>query len=1329
MKLDSKFALQTVLPTVVAVALLVVVATQSTGTALEEAAESSLAAITEARREGLHVRLASLQNDIRHRASAPPVVGALEALSAAFAACGGGASTELQGLYFGVEHSAGAGQATPTDREPVTACRSGYRQTHAEHDPIFRKQLATYGWADVMLVDLKGNVVYSVLKNSDFATNLLSGPWKATGLGRAAAIALQHGVRDTPVFADVALYLPAGNSPRMFLAIPVHEPSAGRVIGVLAVQIALEELDKLMRFKSGLGQTGEAFVVGTDGWMLSSGFFGNEFEHYKRQLKTHAVQRVLAGEEGSDNLVDYRGIDSLVAYRPVRPFAGALGDQPRWGVIAKISRVEALGSLSSLQQLMLLSSLFVALVAIAYGILASRRLVSPVLAMQEALLRLSKGEQAPIPGLDRTDELGAMAKAAEKFRELSESVARTRWIREQVATATTLVSQESSMARIPDIVLNFLRDRLQVPAAAFFVRNGKDDYQRAAVHGLELPILERGQTLIQQCARDVQPVVIWPVPHDMKLIATGLVEFVPEELVLYPIAHQQETLAVVEIASLRKFLPHEHALLSALMESLGLHIANTAAVERNLDLLRESKKRGEQLSQQSAELEQKNAEVNALVHEMRVQADELSVQNEEFRMNQEELLAQQQELASKNHALEVQGLELEASRQQAESRAQDLARSSQYKSQFLANMSHELRTPLNSILILAKHLSENSTAHLDADEVESASVIHESGSQLLSLINDILDLSRIEAGKLELEAEDFPVVDILTYLRRLFAPLAEKRSIGFTVDAGQADPGVIRSDRRHLIQVMTNLVSNAIKFTDNGSVRVVVEAGREEVCLHVIDSGIGIASDKIDYIFGAFQQVDGSIARKYGGTGLGLTISRQLVEMLGGHIEVESALGKGSRFSVHLPRVAGLGKAAVSAGSSASLSAADPAPRPRIAAASSAPRMTVLVVEDDKRLLPILSRLIEALGYQVKTATSAEEALAQIAAEAPDAMLLDLGLPGMSGMELLGRIKADAATAGIPVCIMSGAPDAGEARTLGATGYIRKPITRDAVSTALHLMLRATSLADQASAAPITPRLLLVEDDDAGALAVHLLFKNVNTEISRVRDGGEGLAALQSGPFDAVILDLNLPDMSGFEWLERAARETPRFPPVVVYSARDLDDAELLRLRAHADAVVSKGRLTGQTSARLREEVLLALTARRRRVSMRLSESMITKGRERHGRLLVADDDVRSQLALSKVLRAHGYDVSVAASGPLALTMLQSASFDVILSDIMMPDMDGLEFIRRLRSGSAPTTPIIAVTAKAMPGDIESCLAAGANDYLAKPVDIDRLLAQLDQWL
>jgi CheY-like chemotaxis protein len=400
-------------------------------------------------------------------------------------------------------------------------------------------------------------------------------------------------------------------------------------------------------------------------------------------------------------------------------------------------------------------------------------------------------------------------------------------------------------------------------------------------------------------------------------------------------------------------------------------------------------------------------------------------------------------------------------------------------------------------------------------------------------------------------------------------------------------------------------------------------------------------------------------------------------------------------------------------------------PSPASTAATVAGRGTlILVVEDDGRLVPIVTRLIETLGYAVLAVDSGEKALELITAEHPAAVLLDIGLPGISGLEVLRRMKADPASADIPVYIISGAPDNGEAKALGAAGYLRKPITRHAVLAAIRDMLdhspRGTAIAVSAT----RPQVLLIEDDEASSLAVQVLFKDTNIEFSLERNGRAGLAALGSTRFDAVILDLTLPDMSGFEWLDRAAVEMPPPPPVVVYSARDLDDAELLRLRAHADAVISKGRLNGQASARLREEVLLAI-ARQARCKV---EAPAAAG-ARHGALLVVDDDVRNQAALSKALRRRGFAVSVAGSGAQALDMLVAGDFAAVLTDIMMPEMDGYELIRRMRAGTAGQIPIIAVTAKAMPGDIELCLAAGATDYLAKPVDIDRLLALLEKWL
>ncbi|MCQ1551329.1 MAG: response regulator [Candidatus Accumulibacter phosphatis] len=1314
MKLGSKLLLQTVLPAIAAVSLLLAIVTLVARNALQDAAERALAAVAEARREDIHNHFERMRNDIVSMGNAPAVIAAMQQFATAFAACGANADSQLQQLYDSdAEHAASLAN---------NPCRRGYQQAHREHDVFFRRRHAVYGWKDILLVDRQGHVVYSLLKDHDFATNLFTGPWKDSSLARVAVIALRQAVSGVPSFADAEHYAAAGNRPAMFLAIPVIEPETGQPLGALVAQIAFEPLDRHMHFKAGLGQSGEAFVVGSGGWMLTNTFFDQESSVLKRQLQTEAVNRVLAGNDGSDQLIDYRGQPSFIAYRQLQPFAGALGDQPRWGVIAKISRDEALSSLYSLQWLMLGSGLLIAGAATAIAVVGGRRLLQPVLAMQTALGRLASGEKTAIPGLDRQDEIGDMAKAAESFRKMSEAVARDRWIHENVATLTTAVSQEETLADVADTLLGHLRRQLDVPVATLFLRDADGHYRRAGAQGLARRSQSQdrfapGESLVGQCARDGQAVILAPVGGGLMMIATGLAEFPPDELVLYPITHQNQTLAVVELAATRRLSPDEHAFLAALVGPLGLHLANIEAAERNLALLDESRQQAKLLGQQKAELADRNSEMLALSDEMRAQSDELKAQNATLRGTQEELRVRQEELAEKNRRLEAQGRQLELGRSEAETRARELAQANRYKSQFLANMSHELRTPLNSILILAKHLAENATGHLDDDEVESASVIHESGSQLLSLINDILDLSRIEAGKVEMLIRDFPVSEILLYLRRLFEPLAAKKSIAFSIEVEATAVPMIHSDRRLLTQILTNLLSNAIKFTDRGSVRLVLCAEDRGLRFDIIDSGIGIAADQIERIFNAFQQVDGSSARKYGGSGLGLAISRQLVALLGGRIDIESTPGSGSRFSVHLPDI-------VSCGSSPPVPAAPAAPAaPAVAARpATADRHTlILVVEDDGHLVMLVTRLIETLGYAVLAVNSGEKALELIAAERPAGVLLDLGLPGIPGLEVLRRMKSNPDSADIPVYIISGAADTGEAAALGAAGYIRKPITRDAVLAALRDMLDRSPVPAAQSARQ--RQVLLIEDDQASSQAVRVLFKETNIELSQVHNGSDGLAAIAATRYDAVILDLMLPDMSGFEWLEQAAA-TPQPPPVVVYSARDLDDAELLRLHAHADAVISKGRLNGQASSRLREEVLLAVA----RQTME-SDAAPAAARARHEALLIVDDDVRNQSALSKALRARGFAVSVAGSGAQAMEMMATGQFAAVLTDIMMPGMDGYELIRRMRGGSSGQIPIIAVTAKAMPGDVELCLAAGASDYLAKPVDIDRLLQLLEKWL
>jgi CheY-like chemotaxis protein/anti-sigma regulatory factor (Ser/Thr protein kinase) len=584
---------------------------------------------------------------------------------------------------------------------------------------------------------------------------------------------------------------------------------------------------------------------------------------------------------------------------------------------------------------------------------------------------------------------------------------------------------------------------------------------------------------------------------------------------------------------------------------------------------------------------------------------------------------------------------------------------------------------------------------LTTEQVESASVISESGTQLLTLINDILDLSKIEAGKLELLKEPFPLEDLLVYLRRLFMPQAEKKGLAFTVQMDSTLPEKIVSDKQRLTQVLSNLLSNAIKFTDSGEVSVSVGKDHEDLLFEIKDSGIGIPADKLDHIFGAFQQVDGTTSRKYGGSGLGLAISRHLTELLGGKVEVKSQLGQGSCFTVRLlNQLVHL---------DADIKAKNLEGHPPPAAVQG----RILVVEDDTRLLAILGRMIKSLGYEAQCVESAEMALSAINREIPTGILLDLGLPHMNGMELLRRLKADARTAQIPVYIMSGAPDGGEAKVLGALGFLSKPVTRDTIAASIRAMTSAVS-------PPSGKRILLLDAVPADIAAIQALFTHDAVEMISVNNGTDALQLLETQRFDTVILDVQLPDMSGFEWLKRA-RHLLNPPPVIVCSARDLSEEEVFELKEVVESIVNKCAL----SDRLREEVMLAAHLGDGKIAAPTYASSSGK------RLLLVDDDARNLFALTRALRARGFAVEVAPDSAHALEMLTPGRFDAVLTDIMMPEMDGYGLIRQIRATGYSELPVIAITAKAMQGDDVLCMQAGATAYLAKPVDMGKLLAML----
>lgn len=1432
-KLQPRLMLAMAASSLLSVLIVMVIAIQLGTQVVEQDIERKIQETLNARHAALSEYLLHFRRDAHLLARDPLLAEALRDFTQAFAQQGKKAQLQLQQAWISRNPYPAAQRQELTERNDGSA----YDRVHARHHPLLREKLRAWGWEDLFLVDPGGNVVYSIHKKTDFATNLREGPWKNTGLASAVRPLLDKPIADVGSYAGLSDYPPSAG-PARFYALPVLNQSDG-FLGVVVIQLSLARFNQIMQDKEGRGQSGESFMVGPDGWMLTDSRFEESSTVLRKRLKTEAVTRVLAGETGLIQADDYRGVPSYIAFRPIQTYPDAIGGNIRWGVISKMDRAEALAAMSTLRNTLLGAGLLIALLAVAAGLKMARTVSQPIIAIQAALKRLVQGEATTVPGLERQDEIGEMARSAETFREKAEKIERDHLVQENVNILTSLVSGETRMAKAAERLLHRLCEMLDVPVAAIYLGNGQGRFAGVGSHGLARRSQAEngfgtGEGLLGQCARDQQAIVLSPVPAGLMIISSGLLEFPPHELVIYPICHKNEALVILELAAARSLEPGQHEFLRVACAALGLHFANLQVSEHNLALLEETRRQSDELhakalytrslieasqdplvtisaegkitdvnsatekatgvdrqhligsdfadyftdpdearrgyqrifaegavldyplairhvsgkvtdvlynaavyrddtgqvrgafaaarditarklveaalAQKQEALRLNNEEMKALNEELRSQAEEMKVQNEELRASQEALRAQQEEMAHKNLALEAQSRELELARQEAESKASELQQASQYKSEFLANMSHELRTPLNSILILAQDLATNAEGNLLPDQVESASVIHESGSQLLTLINDILDLSKIEANRLEVLNETLSLDEVLSYLRRVFAPLAEQKGIDFRLEIDETAPESLQGDRQRLTQILTNLLSNAVKFTASGEVVLAVKRHDGQIVFDVRDTGIGIPADKIEHIFGVFQQLDGTTSRKYGGSGLGLAITRRLVDLMGGTLQVTSTPGIGSCFSVRLPE-------RTAAEAQPAAPAVPPAPQHPLTHTRRAPTDAgILVVEDDKRLTRILQRLIDTLGFAASCVDSGEAALQYLATQRPAGILLDLGLPGISGMEVLRRLKADPTHASIPVFIMSGASDTGEASTLGAVGFLKKPVTRDMIASALQTMHRL-------SAEVARKQVLLVEDDAATVMAVTKLFHGDPVELTPCSTGKMAHAALQDKGFDAVILDLGLEDMSGFEWLAQLEEQGIQRPPVVVYSARDLNQDELLQLRAYTDVVVIKG---SHASARLRDEVLLAVNA----PPAPPPTPALSPGGKGDYHLLLVDDDVRNLFALSKALRARGkLRVTVAETGARALELLRQDHFDAVLTDIMMPEMDGYELTRQIRALGYQDLPIIAVTAKAMQGDGELCLQAGANAYVPKPVDIDQLMGVLQQWL
>ncbi len=933
------------------------------------------------------------------------------------------------------------------------------------------------------------------------------------------------------------------------------------------------------------------------------------------------------------------------------------------------------------------------------------------------------------------DELGrVLAEMTQKLRDATERTEQDQWMRQGHADVFERMRGELTTEDLSRAVLSYLAERLETPVGCIYVPEEDGRLRLAASYGAASGTVRReldpGEGIVGEVALRKEPLYELDVSMSPVRGSFGLGEILLENVAIVPLLADGQLRGIVQFASLAPLDERARSFLGLIGENLAIGLGGAESRLRMRSLLEESQSQREALQSQAEEL--------------RVSNEELEERSQALQRTREDVQKQNEELRKQQSAIEI-------SRAELEEKARELAVSSKYKSEFLANMSHELRTPLNSMLILAGNLCENPEGNLTDRQQESIDIIRSGGQDLLRIINDILDLSKVEAGKLSVEVAPASLGALVTSLRKQFEPVAARDGLELRFHLDPSAPRSILSDVQRVEQILKNLLSNALKFTAKGSVDLSIADAtgdprlrgelrfEKAVALAVRDTGVGIPEDKCAAIFEAFQQADGSTSRKYGGTGLGLAISRQLAELLGGEIHLQSSEGKGSTFTLFLPVAIDGARDGRSATGTAEapreerLVSQRPQPMPSVSAprnpsvernpdavrngspAAPPQRPTLLVVEDDPVFREMLATLVRDRGYDALTTGSGKEAILLAQRVLPKGIVLDLGLPDIDGMSVLEQLKDNLETRHIPVHVISGHDCRPDTLQLGAMGFLQKPTDSQQLGKMFERF--------EGLWARKTGRLLVVEDDPGSQTAIHELVGGHGVSIDTAESGSAGLAMLDSHVYDCVVIDLDLPDMDGAEFLGKL---NSNHPPVVVYTAQDLSDSKLQALSEYTKSVVIKG---VRSPDRLLDEVSLFL----HQVDDELSEAQRSALRELHDpkatlqnkKVLVVDDDMRNVFALTELLQRHDLEVLKAKNGQVALDRLDAdPGIDLVVMDIMMPVMDGFEAMRRIRAQERfAQLPIVAVTAKTLPEDRQACLEAGASDYITKPMDPSNLLA------
>ena len=963
----------------------------------------------------------------------------------------------------------------------------------------------------------------------------------------------------------------------------------------------------------------------------------------------------------------------------------------------------------------------------------------PLMNITDLMTRLADHDHSiEIPDTERRDEIGALARALKVFKKMALDIHEQSWVKSQVTEVSARLQADTSHRQFGETLSSQVTPLLGASLAAFYQLEDNDKLQFVAGYGYRehresARNYRIGEGLVGQCAREKKVIVLKELPDDYLRISSSLGEARPRCVILLPVLSGSRVRGVIEFGSFAPFTELHQRFLNELMPILALSLENLSRAIKTQQLLDETQAQAEELAASEESLKAQQEELRVSNEQLEQQSRQLRASEEELRVQAEELRISNDQMQHKTETLNQQKQLLEQLQIETQTKADELAQASRYKSEFLANMSHELRTPLNSMLILSKSLADNEGGNLDDDQQEAARIVNESGNNLLRLINDILDLSKVEAGKMEVFIETVELQAFSASIERNFRHVAQARSIDFHLQLSSELPISIEQDGAKISQIVNNLLSNAFKFTANGGVTLTIRKPSAEetldgvdpdqiIAFSVSDTGIGIPSDKLDRVFEAFKQVDGTTSRKYGGTGLGLSISMGLARLLGGDIRLQSVEGQGACFTLLLPpaqkKAAPLRQHATTV-STSSVVIKTPAtvvtPPALIPTLPKSDKPLILVIEDDPHFAKILADSTRKRGCEVIIASDGESGFSAAVAHCPTGIILDVALPGMDGFAVMEQLKANPATRHIPVHFISAQDESLRGLGLGAVGYLVKPVSKQAINQAFDKVLHFAKGAPR--------KLLLVDDDEGSRRAVQTLIDMPDVTIVEAHDGAQGLAKLREQDFDCVILDLMLNDMDGMEFLKQATRNG-RLPPVVIYSAKSLSAEETMDLRQYTDSIVIK---SARSPERLLDEVTLFVHSIRdahtpaAKIERASTSDLVGKI------ALIVDDDMRNVFALSRAMRNRGLNVVMAEDGYKAIAQLeQNPLINIVLMDIMMPGMDGYATMREIRKrGQWQKLPIIAVSAKAMLGDREKCIEAGADDYMAKPIDIDKLISMM----